>query len=118
MIVNQTKLFLKLFKEAYKSNAIKYLAVAIYFSRRLTHINSVHCQMGDHKLFIGYYVSQILNIQLTVTIHAHELYHPIAYIQDGLYHKALSYCSKIITISEYNKNYLVKNLKLLVMKKD
>ena len=105
------KHFLFLAKEAITNNNFKYLLIAIDFFiqiRKLA-IAGVHVQMGDHKLFIGYYLSKLLGVKLSTTIHAHELYQPIAYKNKSLLSKVLNACMKIVTISEFNKQLLINN---------
>lgn len=72
-------------------------------------IDRIHCEFGDHKLFIGYYCKELLDLPLTVTIHAHELYvNP----NRDMFRKSLKACDKIITISGWNKNILVNKFKV------
>ena len=101
-------LFIKLFKFAKKHNVIPFLLISFYFFEHLKHkkIDTIHCQMGDHKLFIGYFLKQLMNLPLTVTVHAHELNQrdaPEKFID--LYNA----CDKVITISDFNKNILVND---------
>ena len=37
-------------------------------------IRHIHTHFGDRKFFIGYYCKKILKTNLSVTIHAHEIY--------------------------------------------
>jgi colanic acid/amylovoran biosynthesis glycosyltransferase len=100
--------FYKLLSESIKTNSVKYFIIAIYFYYKLHNVTSIHCQMGDHKLFIGYYLSKILNKPLTTTIHAHELYSELSYKSDHRYSMLLKSCANIITISDFNKNILIE----------
>lgn len=95
--------------ESIKDHHLKYLLVAIYFFHGLQkkNIADVHVQMGDHKLFVGYYLSRLLEVKLTTTIHAHELYQPLAYSNKAIMQKAFNACSEIITISKFNKQLLI-----------
>ena len=69
-------------------------------------VGRIHCHEAMHPLFIGYYCSKILNLPLSVTIHADTFYvNPNAVLTK----KALKYCDAIITISNYNKSILVKD---------
>ena len=114
--------YLKLFIESVKDSHFKYFLVATYFYHNLrkNNIADVHVQMGDHKLFIGYFLSELLGVNLTTTIHAHELYQPLAYSNKSIMQKAFNACSNIITISEFNKKLLTDDFgvdpeKILVM---
>jgi glycosyltransferase involved in cell wall biosynthesis len=81
------------------------LAIALSFVRAVgSHgIRAVHCHFGDHKLFVGYYVSRILQIPLTATIHAYELYtNP----NPKMFAEALRACEFVVTVSEYNRRIL------------
>jgi glycosyltransferase involved in cell wall biosynthesis len=66
--------------------------------------------MGDHKLFIGYFLSRLLAIPLTTTIHAHELYAKWVYESPHLVRRVFDHCAKVVTISEFNKNELIQRL--------
>lgn len=99
--------FYNLLNESIKDNAVTYLIVAIYFYYKLHNVTSIHCQMGDHKLFISYYLSKMLNKPLTTTIHAHELYSDLSYDSGHRYSMLLKNCANIITISDFNKNILI-----------
>lgn len=102
-------IFLRLLKDSLKDHQLLYLLIAgsFYILLRKKGVVNVHVQMGDHKLFIGYYLSKLLRVNLTTTIHAHELYQPLAYSNKTILRKAFNSCSDIITISEYNKQILV-----------
>jgi glycosyltransferase involved in cell wall biosynthesis len=111
-----------LIAESIKDHHFKYLLIATYFDYKLrkNEISDIHVQMGDHKLFIGYYLSKLMGVNLTATIHAHELYQPIAYDNKPVMQKALNACFKILTISEFNKQLLIDSFgiepnKILVM---
>jgi len=110
-------LFFKLLYDAITTNSILMLFVAIYFQFATNKTTSIHCQMGDHKLFIGYYLSKILKIPLSVTIHAHELYSSIIYGKNfEKYKSILNDCEQVFTISDFNKNYLINNIGVLESK--
>ena len=67
--------------------------------------------MGDHKLNIAYYLSQLLNRPYTTTIHAHELYR-ISEERFSNLKNLYNNCHIIFTISEYNKNLLMKKFQI------
>ena len=101
--------FSTLILESFKDHHMRYMLIAVYFFHHLRkkNIADIHVQMGDHKLFIGYYLSQLLKTKLTTTIHAHELYQPLAYSGKTIMQKAFHACYEIITISKFNKQYLI-----------
>lgn len=99
--------FYKFLIESAKNNSVKYFIIAIYFYYKLNNITSIHCQMGDHKLLIGYYLSRLLDKPLTTTIHAHELYSDLSCEGSHRYSRLLKNCTNIITISKFNKNILI-----------
>jgi len=108
-ILRNGKLILKLINRARKDNAIPYFFIAMSFFfelRNEKNLTSLHCQMGDDKLFIGYFLKRLLNIPLTVTVHAHELYQKKIYANNAEIRRLFSCCDKIITISEFNKRII------------
>ena len=101
--------YVRLFFEAIKSNSIIEFMIACDFSDQMEKrkIKWIHCHFGDRKLFVGYFCKRILNIPLSVTIHAHELY---ANPNWKMFKKSLDLCDEIIAISDYNKNLLLNRL--------
>lgn len=65
----------------------------------------VHGSFGDRKFFIAYYLSKFSNIKLSVTIHAHEIY---AQQNKDLFICAMKHASSVTTISNKNKELLIK----------
>jgi len=102
----------QLLLESIKDRTLIYFLIAINFAYVLKaeNLSSIHCQMGDHKLNIGYYLSKIINKKLTTTVHAHELYSKTVYSNIAQIKKLFNHCEKIITISEFNKNELVERI--------
>ncbi|MCD4832941.1 MAG: glycosyltransferase family 4 protein [Bacteroidales bacterium] len=116
-------LLIKLLCEAQKNKVIPFFFIALSFYRVLkkNNISSLHCQMGDDKLYIGYFLKQLLHIPLTVTIHAHELYQRRVYDNNKSIQKLFSSCDKVITISSFNAGILnnkfgIPNEKIEIMK--
>ena len=106
------KLAINLFKEATRNKVIPYFFIALSFSsdiRKDKTITSLHCQMGDSKLYIGYFLKRLLYFPLTVTVHAHELYQRKVYDNNKEVKRIFSYCDKVITISEFNRDILSEN---------
>ena len=110
LLLRHPKKFANLFKKAIASKAIPYFFIAVFFYDRLRNITSIHCQMGDKKLFIGYFLKKLLNRPLTVTIHAHELYQRAVYDNPDIIRELLNSCEKIVTISDFNKAVLRKEI--------
>lgn len=90
---------------AYKTSSFIDLVIAMYFLHIMQkdNINKIHSHFGDHKLFIGYYCSKLLDLPLSVTIHSHELHvNP----NEKMFRYSLKRCDKIIAISNYTKRIL------------
>ena len=109
----RTGLWFSLVKDFLEYTNLPYFIVALsfYFDlRKESELTSIHCQMGDKKLYIGYYLKKILNLPLTVTVHAHELYQREVYENNSKVRMLYSSCDKVITISSFNKNILGKSI--------
>jgi len=104
-------IYIKLLVEAIKSKSLIDFLVAMDFSHQMRKkkIKKIHCEFGDHKLFIGYYCKKLLNLPLSVTIHAHELYTNPNW---EMFQVSINVCDKIITISDWNKNMLINKFKI------
>jgi len=102
----------KLFKHSYKNKSIAYflLAMGMYKSLKKANITSLHCQMGDKKLYIGVYLKKLLKKPLTVTVHAHELYQRDVYDNSQKIKNLFAECDKVITISDFNSKLVEQNL--------
>ena len=95
--------------EAKKLKAIPYFFMSLSFYQDIqkNNITSIHCQMGDSKLYIGYFLKKILGKPLTVTVHAHELYQRVVYDNNKQIKKLYASCDKVLTISNYNSNIII-----------
>jgi len=82
------------------------ISLSFYFDLRKKGITSLHCQMGDKKIYIGYFLKCIMGIPLTATIHAHELYQREVYDHNEYIRWLYAHCDHIITISEFNADIL------------
>jgi len=114
---------LKLFIEAKNKKVLSYFFISLSFYKDIqnNNIESLHCQMGDDKLYIGYFLKKIMNIPLSVTVHAHELYQRKVYDSNDEIKELYSFCDKVITISNFNskiinKSFGVEGNKLEVMR--
>ena len=98
--------YIRLLRTALRTGSFIDLAVATCFVGAMHDIDVIYAYFGDHKLFAGYYCKRITGIPLVVTIRAYELHrnpNPEMFI------KALAYCDRVVTITEYNKKLLVDN---------
>ncbi len=104
--------FLSMLSLARKHQVTRYFLVAVFFYQILKNkkIDLLHCQMGDKKLYIGYFLKKFMNLPLTVTIHAHELYQRSNYEHPDRIRELLGSCNRIVTISDFNKDILVNKL--------
>jgi len=82
------------------------MSLSFYIDLKGKQITSLHCQMGDKKIYIGYFLKCIMGLPLTTTIHAHELYQKEVYDRNEHIRWLYSHCDQIITISEFNANIL------------
>jgi len=103
LLITKPAIF-KSFFEAKKENVLSYffMSLSIYSDIKSNDITSLHCQMGDDKLYIGYFLKKMMNIPLSVTVHAHELYKRKVYDENDTIKKLYASCDKVITISEFN----------------
>jgi len=124
-VINYTKttvsLFIYLFKQpiktisllssAIKSKTVIELLLAFDYSLRMKkdNINHIHCHFGDRKYFIGYYCKELLNLPLSLTVHAHELY---ANPNEKFFRESVQQADKIIAISQKNKDILVNDFQV------
>jgi len=98
-------LYIRLVLDALSTGSLTDLLIAVSFVDKMDNLDLIFAYFGDHKLFTGYFCKQITNIPLTVTIRAYELYkNP----NHRMFVKALNSCDRVITITEHNKNVLVK----------
>jgi glycosyltransferase involved in cell wall biosynthesis len=106
-VFRRPRALLSLLIEAAKFRAWMDFALAVDFSKDMEDrgISRVHCHFGDHKLFIGYFCGKALDVPVSVTIHAYELYNNP---NPRLFRHVLHRVSEIVTISEYNKSVLVR----------
>ena len=99
---------IQLFLEARKKNVLSYFFISLSFYNDIKNnkISSLHCQMGDDKLYIGYFLKRLLNIPLSVTVHAHELYQRKVYDNNDWIRELYQSCDIVITISNFNKKII------------
>jgi glycosyltransferase involved in cell wall biosynthesis len=97
--------YVRLFLEASRVGSLVDFIVAWYFASQMSDIDVIYSTFGDRKFFVGYFCKQILQKPLAVTIHAYELYQNP---NPRLFARALAACDQIITVSNFNLEYLVK----------
>ncbi len=105
--------FNSLFYEALKNKELKYFLIAKHLKIKVLNFNPefVHVQMGDHKLILAYYLNKFIKTsKLSATIHAHELYSEFRYDNSERYKYLLNECTKVFTISDFNKNILIDSI--------
>ena len=114
LLITKFNLLIKLIKEARQNNVISYLLMALSFYKQLkgNTITSIHCQMGDNKLYTGYFLKQLLQVPLTVTVHAHELYQRRVYDENESIRHLYANCDKVFTISQFNAEILKKQFQI------
>ena len=103
-------LVIRLLIEAKNKQVLSYffISLSLYRNIKNNNISSLHCQMGDDKLYIGYFLKKLMKIPLSVTVHAHELYQKKVYDQSENIKDLYSYCDKVITISDFNASMIQK----------
>jgi colanic acid/amylovoran biosynthesis glycosyltransferase len=95
--------YLRLFWEAVSIGAVADFALACHFSSHMADVDVIYATFADRKLFVGYFCKKLLDKPLIVTIHAYELYQNP---NSRLFTRALACCDQIITVTEYNRDYL------------
>lgn len=96
------KYFSLLFK-AIRLHALMDFIIAWYFTLYMRGTDVIYSIFGDHKLFIGYFCKLILEKPLVTTLHAYELY---ANPNPLMFSESLHKCDQIITVTEYNREFL------------
>jgi len=95
--------------EALSDHAMPEFGMACQYSRemRKSGVTLMHCHFADRKMFLTYFCGRLLDVPFTVTVHSHEL---VFYSGRKLFMRALDASSKIITVCDYNRNYLVNEV--------
>lgn len=99
--------YLRLLAFSVRMRALLEFLLAADFSleMRKTGIEHIHCHFGDRKLFTGYFCSRLLDLPLSVTIHAYEIRrNPNV----ALFRIAAAHCSTVVTVSEFNRREIVE----------
>lgn len=115
LFIRRPGLYLQLLKTALRTSSLVNFFIAVSFVDRMRDVDLIFSYFGDHKFFIGYYCKRMTNIPLVVTVRAYELHrgpNPKMFVE------ALAYCDRILTITEYNKTFLVEHFDALPDKID
>lgn len=99
--------YLKLLNEAVRTKTLVDFFIAQDWAEKINKYGAtwIHCHWGDHKLYIGYYCHKLTNLPLSVTIHGYDLY---ANPNWEMFERSIKSCAQIITISEYNRRFLIE----------
>ncbi|RPD98006.1 glycosyltransferase [Aureibaculum marinum] len=123
LLLVQPKNTISYFIEAKNKKVLSYFFIALSFYKDLKgkKVDLIHCQMGDKKLYTGYFLKKLFNIPLTVTVHAHELYQREVYDKNDQIKTLFASCDKVLTISEFNREIIkdklgVKESKVEIMR--
>lgn len=68
-------------------------------------VQHIHCHFGDRKLFTGYFCSRILDMPLSVTVHAYEI---LCNPNPKMFQLAAGHCKHVVVQSEFNKRELMR----------
>jgi colanic acid/amylovoran biosynthesis glycosyltransferase len=101
--------YVRLLSDALRYRALSEFALAWYFASNIRATDVIYATFGDRKLYVGYFCKQITGKALAVSIHAYELYlNP----NPDFFPVALAACDQIITVTEYNKELLVRRYQI------
>jgi glycosyltransferase involved in cell wall biosynthesis len=106
LLVRRPALYLELLGKAIRTRTLLDFAIAAAFIGRMQGIDLIYAYFGDHKLFTGYYCHRMTGIPLSVTIRAYELHNNPS---PELFRESLQACARVLTITEYNKNFLIEH---------
>ncbi|MCB0194331.1 MAG: glycosyltransferase family 4 protein, partial [Anaerolineae bacterium] len=103
--IRKPALYVRLLSTALRTKSLYDLGIAVSFADDMRGVDVMYAYFGDHKLYVGYYLKQITGVPLLVTIRAYELYRNPNF---KMFAKALAYCDRVVTITEFNKKLLVE----------
>lgn len=104
LVLSRPLLFVRLLRTALATHSLVNLLVAVGFAKRMRDADLIFAYFGDHKLFVGYYCKHLTDLPLLVTVRAYELYRNP---NPEMFVKSLAACDRVLTITEYNRNFLV-----------
>lgn len=100
--------YFRLLKLALKMGTVQEFLLANDFSLEMAKVGvkHIHCHFGDRKLYTGYFCSKILDLPLTVTVHAYEI---LMNPNPAMFKLAASECRAVVVQSHFNKNEIIRN---------
>jgi len=106
-LLRRPRRFFALMLDASRNKAFPELLLAAQYALEMkrTGISLIHCHFADRKMFTTNFCSSLTGIPYTVTVHSHEL---VFYSDRPLFQKALEMSSKIITVCDYNRQFLIE----------
>lgn len=104
-LINEPIKLIKNIKLAIRYKVFIELLLSLPYSKKMSHDNVTNLQVhfGDKKYFIGYFCKQFSGVNLSLTVHAHELY---ANPNNEFFRFSIKSADKIVCISEKNKQLL------------
>ncbi|MBX3422178.1 MAG: glycosyltransferase family 4 protein [Pirellulaceae bacterium] len=90
---------------AIRCGAVPDFALAARFSMQFRAVDAIYSTFGDRKLFVGYFGKLLTGKPLLCNVHAYELY---ANPNRALFRRAIECCDQLLTVSEFNRQYLHK----------
>ncbi len=108
-LTRRPKKYLQLLLEAWKTGSVVDFVIAVAFARKMRGLDVMYAYFGDHKLFVGYYCKKLTGVPLVVSIRAYELYRNP---NPQMFRRTLPYCDRVVTITDYNKETLVRDFGL------
>lgn len=110
-ILRRPKVFFSTFFSAIQDDGIVHFLIAVYFTKYLKKqsIDVMYCFEGKHAFWVGYYCHLFTHLPLIVIVHA-EMVHTKEKV--SLTKKAIESCYKIVTISNYNKEGIIKQFQV------
>lgn len=108
-LLRRPRATVKVIGEALADRALPELGLALQYSREMARerIEHIHCHFADRKMFVAYFASALLGIPFTVTVHSHEL---VFYADRKVFRRAMASASRIVTICDYNREFLVREI--------
>jgi len=106
-LFRRPSVLLGIVREASRNKAFPEMLLAAQYALEMKRagISLVHCHFADRKMFTTNFCSRLSGVPYTVTVHSHEL---VFYADRPLFRKALEMSSKIITVCDYNRDFLIE----------
>lgn len=94
--------YLQLLALSIRTRTMLEFLMACDFSLNMrTHgVAHIHCHFGDRKLYTGYFCSRLLDLPLSVTVHAYEI---LCNPNPEMFKLAATACKWIVVQSEFNR---------------